>query len=263
MFMGTSYINVASQKNFCMNIPRAALTASTILRWAWFLALTLLFTACGSLSEEIQLNRSGSGVYRVVIDMSDLMQMEDMLDQMDTDNSSDLPKNLGAYDSTFRLADAPDSVKAQFKGSPLVERIVVHARGDEAANTFQIVLELNFDSIEDINEFYDLSSENNPGSGMASMLINPSTRFALKGKTLSRTTHGEEPLSEEEKQEQEFMLMMLSSSNYKCTYILPGKVKRTTMPGATIQKPSTVIVERTLGDYLTSGSGQDGEITFK
>lgn len=236
----------------------------------------LTFSSCINIIEELFLEKDGTGVYTLTMDMSGIMENGGIrsLMQMGGEElqSEDNPFNGEEpveVDTVMYMKDAPDSIRIAFGNDALLDKISIHQVVSESKELMTTKFTLNFDKIAEIAQFLNnldkLQSSDNPMSGGGGALF-PSGNgklklFSLNKRTLTRFPS---PSSAEEMSEEEMgmMKMMLADATYTTIYHLPGKVQKTTMANAVVNE-KTVTLEYPAMDAIEGKINLEGLIKFK
>ena len=233
------------------------------------LSFGLLFTGCIDIVEEVFINKDGSGKYLVTMDMSSLMgpEMKGMMQEMMQQEGEDDPsmENI-ELDSMIYFKDINPEMLEELERPDVFKSAFMHMQMSDSKEMMVIEFGLDFKDISDIDYFnknLDKLGEGNPmGGGIdGGLLPKVDKLFSLNGKTLTRhpTPEGSEMFSDEE---MEFASMMFATATYKTVYHFPGKVKKTSIPGAKIQG-NELVVEESMINIIKGEAKLDGTVKFK
>ncbi|MCB0704223.1 MAG: hypothetical protein KDC34_02895 [Saprospiraceae bacterium] len=226
-----------------------------------------LFTGCIEILEEIYLNKGGSGKYQIMVDMSALMDesVQDMLGEFGGEEGANSLKGI-ELDSVINFSDsAADQIKALdrpevFEGSQM--RMAVSDSRDEMV----ITISMNFKDLSDIEYFSSHLSEiagEGIDGGMSTGLIPEGTNYlTLKGKKLTRHAAPEGAMGALSEEELSMAQMFFQGATFTSVYHFPGKVKKTTIPGAEIDGNKVTIVSDML-EVMSQEIDLSGDIQFK
>ena len=227
-------------------------------------------SSCLNIIEELQLNRDGSGVYLLTFDLNKMMDDEftkNMLHQMIEEQGSLSYKqdSLIKIDSTLYFRDMPEVDRRKMGNAEFWNRVKLLVKADEKEKMMQFSLQIDFDEITDIDYFYQnldkLEAQNAFGNTWSQNSWVPENMlFELKKKKLIRLSAPQQ--SELKGEELDFAKMFFQDATYKTIYHLPGKVKKTSIPGANIDT-NTVTVIHNFIDVLEEKAAMEGEIKFK
>ncbi|MFT4755360.1 MAG: hypothetical protein ACI85Q_002929 [Salibacteraceae bacterium] len=245
-----------------------------------FILLIAMFsmTSCLDIVEELSLKKNGTGKYVLTMDMSALMEegMKDMLKGMaeqegEGDVLADMPSEL---DTILYFADASDSIKSKFQHPEILKNIAFRTQISESNKIMKMTFSINFDKIKEVDYFLaDLdkmqgeSGGGMPGLGGGGGLF-PSAEgteglFKLaKKRKLTRFSPPTAETLEMENEELQMMKMFFSEASYTTIYNLPGKVKKTSIPNATVEGKKLILITP-LMDIIEGKADLGGDICFK
>lgn len=239
-------------------------------------ALLFSTTSCLDLFEEIKLNKDGSGTYTFVTDFSKIFEDEMMKNMFKEQmkNGMQLDDNGGTadMDTLVRFEDIPDDKKTKFSADEkrVLQNAWMKMKMKESENIMKVTLGMEFEKVEDIAIlFQSFQKVNEVNTGGASAptdgLFNNGAFFSWKNKKLERTPmpEGWNTLNANAGEDNmAFMKLFLATATYNTVYKLPGAVKKTTIPNATIDGDE-ITVSTPLLDYWDGKSKIDGEIRYK
>lgn len=239
-------------------------------RLFYFLCIVSVFslTSCITIIEEIFLNKDGSGKFLLTMDLSAVMDMKEMLvgrlDATNPDSSNFLQEK---FDSIIYFSDMKDSVRATLRYPHLVEKAHLQLKGDEEAGIFQVTLHFPFANLEEISQFQEDIQRYGKGGvnkEMTSDFLGYQTTFSKTKKSIQRVTIFSEPkeVKEEQQLAESMSKMMFATARVKTIYHLPGKIKSTTIPGATV-KGNQCELELSYPDFINRKKSMDGIIVYK
>lgn len=246
-----------------------------------FIILIAMFsmTSCLDIVEELSLKKNGTGKYVLTMDMSSLMKegMKDMLKGMaeqegEADAFADMPSEL---DTILYFADAPDSVKTKFTHPEILKKIAFRTQISEANELMKMTFSIDFDQIKEVDYFLaDLDKIQGddtggmPGLGGGGGLF-PSAegteglfKLIKRKRKLTRFSPPKAEDLEMESEELQMMKMFFSEASYTTIYNLPGKVKKTSIPNATVDGKKLTLITP-LMDILEGKADLGGDICFK
>lgn len=244
--------------------------------WTLLLGSSLLFlTSCFDIIEELELKRNGSGTYTMTTDLSGLMSdgfMKQALEEAMKSEGGDLNMNLMNMDSSFTFASSPEAASLSAADRKILEKVVVSMKGSEKEEVLKMGITVNFDSFDDMEKISTVMKkvgEKSEGGGPAAGLMGGgqfsdfSDMFSMKKKKLFSRSATKQPLEGLiEDDMKEMMSMMLAGASYTTIYHMPGKVKKSTIPGAEVDG-KTVTVEHAMLDVINQKVKIDGDIKFK
>ncbi|NBP68331.1 MAG: hypothetical protein EBU52_06260 [Cytophagia bacterium] len=239
-------------------------------RLFYFLCIVSVFslTSCITIIEEIFLNKDGSGKFLLTVDLSAVMGMKEMLaGKLNSANSDSLSLLQEKFDSIIYFNDMKDSVRRTLSYPHLVEKAHLQLKGDEEAGILKVTVHFPFKNVEEINQFQqDIQRYGKGGLNkeMTSDFLGYQTNFSKTKKSIERvTTYGEaKEVKEEDRLAESMSKMMFATARVKSIYHLPGKIKSTTIPGATV-KGNQCEVELSYPDFINRKKTMDGIITYK
>jgi hypothetical protein len=225
---------------------------------------TFTLTGCIETMEEIWLNKDGSGKYSLTFDMSELFSnpmMKGMMEDAAKEEGLDAAGlDLGNMDTMAVLGDGAGGI---------LDKVVLHMVMKDSTQKFFVNMTFPFDEIDEISEFYQVLGEGagqqagmNPMAGIGTSMLNPGGTFKLKGRTLTREPAPEIDSEAMEGEQAQMMKMFFATSTLTTTYHFPGKVKKSSIEGASVEG-NTVTVEKSLLDLMEGKASMDGEIKFR
>lgn len=226
-------------------------------------------TGCFDIVEEVFLNKNGSGKYLITMDMSSMFSdsfmkgmMEEALAEQNGGAAGEMEKDTVIY---FKdISEEADLTTAEAK---LIENATMKMNMSQKNEKMLVVMEFPFQDVKDLAEIMKIAdkvgADENMGGGMmgGGMITSKSALFELNKKTLARLPMPK-PNTEEAEEGMEMIKMFLGGATYKTIYHLPGKVKKTNIPGAEVDG-NTVTVEASLLEMIDGKSKIDGTIKFK
>ena len=202
------------------------------------LMLLLVAVSCVNITEEIRLNKDGSGEYLVYSDMvsSTRVMMTEMMGSIYPDASDDSIKQLvdekiwsqfpSKVDSLIDFsARVPDSVKNDPENQKFLESMQMFMKGGKEEGFLNSGMSYQFTDMEDLQAFQQFLDDNqSPGSGGMDL---PKTKvqYQYDGKSFSRTTILEEPL-EMNDSTVNALKGLLDDSKWRLIVYLPKKAKK-------------------------------------
>ncbi|MBR9919397.1 MAG: hypothetical protein GYB31_01065 [Bacteroidetes bacterium] len=230
-------------------------------------ASMFVFTGCIEILEQIYLEKGGSGKYQITIDMSAMMDesVQDMLGQFGEEDAASQLKGI-ELDSLIMLEEVNKEAISNldkpevFKGSQL--RMIMSDSRDEMI----MKMSMNFTELDDISYFTQHLGEVMGEGGMDGMsagLVPEGTNLlSLKGRKLTRhpaPADVEQMFSEDE---MAMARMMFDGATFTSIYHFPGKVRKTSIPGAEVDG-NMVKVESDMLDIMSNEEDLSGVIKFK
>ncbi len=257
----------------------------------------LLFSlgSCATFTQEIWLEKDGSGKIVTTYEMSEVMEMMKMMEEMsedtvsaaeekegleglfsDSDNFEDLDTIISMYD------EMPDSVKALVDNPEIMKKMSIRVKANEEEQIAFFSMIIEFDDPNDINEIFNTINESTPDSSKVDAdefeeIKKQFTRFKADLKNgvitvesfdvkdmLGGEYNEDVDLENMTDDQMEMMKMMLGEGQMKTIFHLPGQILEVTAPGAVIDNNSnTVTVNQNLYEILKTKTTSDYTIKFK
>ncbi len=226
---------------------------------------SLLFSACFDITEDIVIQKDGSGVYTYTTDMSELYKNEMMMSMLKADNN-DGKNPLPDMDSVIY----GKNMAAKDKGDqPAIwNKVTTRIQSNEKKKKLMVTVTLPFSDLSEITYLMKnlnkaTQSMNKEGggsgtSGLTGVMNGIPVSYSLKGKTLERVS---EKMKEEDDEQMSMMKMFLADAKYKVVYHFPGKVKSTSVKGASMDG-NTITKEAKLLDLMEGERPFDGTVRF-
>jgi len=245
-----------------------------------------ILTSCIDITEEVFLNKKGTGKYSLAIDLSSLMDMgmmADMMKDMDLgqeegeedihfEDSVDLFGEMEEkMDTIMRFDNLPDSIRQKISKPGILKKGYMRIQMDKAESLMLMSFHVDFDKFSDIEDFFtafeEIKGEQDPSGGILgeSDDFMKGGLFSLSKRVLSRLPTPKQTSDTAglfDGEEGEFAKMMFEGAKYKTIYHLPGKVKSTTIPNAVVNG-KVVTVENDMLAVMEEKATMHGEIKFK
>ena len=261
-----------------------------------------LLSSCIDMTEEIFLNKKGSGKYSLAMDLSGLMDMGMLADMMkdmdlgeedpttpqedveegptynseDKEAAEDSPSLFGdmeeKMDTIMRFHDMPDSIKQKISNPDILKKGYMRIQMDQEQSLMMMSFHVDFDKFSDIGDFFaafgEIKGEQDPSGGLMGGGADDFLKggmFSLSKRVLSRAPTPKKSAEEESLlsgEEMEVAKMMFKGATYKTIYHLPGRVKSTTIPNAVVNG-KVVTVENDMLDVMDDKVAMHGSIKFK
>lgn len=256
---------------------------------------SLFLTSCGDMTEEVHLEKDGSGKWEYTMDMSQTLQMmsmfggmmegnEDMGDIPEM-NADELWRNLGEgeIDTTFNFRENIDAAQLEKLDHPeYLDNIKVNMTGNSDDQSLFLNMAFDFDSFEQLDAMFkemEKISENAPEDEAAMMSQMPTMfmggniselYFFDKKKFIKKASDAaglnmDSMLGEmgSEGQEMAGMMDMFFSDNEVTTiYHFPHKITSVSDDNAKVDG-NTVTIVRDFKDYLENANKEELTIKFK
>ncbi len=228
-------------------------------------------TSCIDMLEELYLNKDGSGTYSITFDMSGLFSdpmMKGMMEELlQGEDGLSFDHDLSqVMDTMIMFSDMSKEGLQKMEKPEFWKKVSMRIVMNEGEKAFRSEVKLNFTSLDDIDYFYknlDKLGANEAGGGMGSMASFLPTRglFKLNKRNLQRLPAPKVD-SSLNGEEMDMAKMFFSAASYKTTYHLPGRVARTTIPGAVVDG-KTITITNSFLDIMEGKAKLDGEIKYK
>lgn len=225
-------------------------------------------TACFDITEEVHLNRDGSGKYAINVDMSGMFKDPFMKGMVAESLQQQGGEANMEKDTVIYFKDEPKLAEMDPQDRKVLEKVVMNMVMSESQEKMMITMSLPFSDISEINQMTQALQKMDTGGDMGNFLGNGmmtspggAASFSLAKGKLKRAVLPV-PDKMEEDENMAFMKMFLESANYKTVYHLPGKVKKATFQNAEVSG-NTVTVTTPLLDVVEGKAKIDGEIKFK
>ncbi len=229
------------------------------------------FTSCLNLIEELTLNKNGSGKYTITFDMGSMFtdpMMKGMIQEAIKQQSGSVDNLFSEMDTVIYFKDAPQIKNGKIERPEFWNKVKMNMKISEATREMISTLQIDFESVEDIDYFYKnldkLESDDSMGPslmGSTGSFLPKGALFVLKNKQFSRlpTDRKEDLVNSEEMQ---FAKMLFANAKYTTIYNLPGKIKKTSIPGGKVDG-KTIKAEYSFLDILEGKAKMEGDIKFK
>ncbi|MEZ4985480.1 MAG: hypothetical protein R2795_10660 [Saprospiraceae bacterium] len=243
------------------------------LTWILVIALAFVTTSCFDMLEDVRVNQDGSGVYSLTFDMSSMMSDAFMGEMMKSSLKEQMGRETLEMDSllSFDALLEGSEVSLTQAEQRLLEKAEMRMQMSESKSLAKIVTSFPFASMDELNDFQETFEKINASgdpTGMGGMFgggITSSTRFAMNGRTLSRTVdpgNATDMLESIDEETMDMMKMFMEDATFVATYYLPGKVSSSSIANSVVDG-KTVTVSYKFLDILEKMPNTGGEIKFK
>lgn len=282
-------------KNFLtLNKPQSKISIMKTRTFAVLIIAAFIMSSCIDMTEEIFLNKKGSGKYSLAMDLSGLMDMgmlADMMKDMDLgedeegdeiiedsreETEESTPDLFGdmeeKMDTIIRFDNLPDSIRQKVSNPAILKKGYMRMQMDKEQSLMLMSFHVDFDKFSDIGDFFaafgEIKGDQTPASGMLGGggedflkggMFSLSKRVLSRAPTPKKADDAEGLFSGEE---MEFAKMMFKGAKYKTIYHLPGRVKSTTIPNAVVNG-KVVTVENDMLEVMEDKVKMDGSIKFR
>jgi len=229
-----------------------------------------LLSSCFEILEEIYLQKDGRGTYLYTVDMSAIMDesMKELLANASEEDGVENSLDGIELDTVMYFKDTnPDEI-AELSNPGVFERAFTKVQMSDSEDKMLVQFGFDFEDVSEIDYFLEhldeLSGDDMQGGEMGKGLLLSSSgakMFSRKGKKLSRLSNPN--MGDEFNDEDMSMLsMLMETATFTTIYYLPGKVKKTTIPGAVIDG-KTLTVETSMLDLVNGEATMDGWVMYK
>lgn len=253
---------------------------SNLLNGLLFILTLSLLTSC-AVTEEIWVDKKGSGKYEMTMNMGGMMGFLSMMDTV----PSDEPKIKEVIDSSMTLMslyEDNDSIDLSVLSRPeLLDQVLIGMHIDEANEVLDIKVIIDFDSFEHADDIMAEISKLKTATGDKASSDDPTSPESVlgmidekglgitwsKGKIIRKAqTMDNDDLKEFEDMdpgELQMMKSMLGGMEFKSIIHLPGKVKKVSDENGKIINNNSVEFTYDLGDILEAKEYGGFEIRYK
>jgi hypothetical protein len=224
------------------------------LVYLFFAILTAGLSSCANYTEELWLNKDGSGKYVVTADLSSMIEMMEAFSEMgDQDSTAEASPGFwesmggGELDSVVAFTDSiPQEVINQLERPELLDKIQMRVIASKSKELFLTKVEMNFTNLKELDEIMKTMAQANElnkntqedgggtlggDEGLAMLTGRKGGHgFTLsKGKLTRSATDQDKSLLDEFTSDEESMSMlemMMGESTFTTIVHLPGKVKK-------------------------------------
>jgi len=255
----------------------------------WIILASLFLCSCGDMTEELHLEKDGSGKWKYHMDLSNTIQMMGMMGGMMGDsldvNPDDLWNELGA-DKIDTIMDLTSGMTAEqlskLDNPEYLDNIELRMQGDKKNETLFLNMAFDFDSFEhldgifkEMNKLSDEGSQDQTAmlSQMSNMFTggNVSEIYSFdKKKFIKKAVDNSEmdmgnllgDMGEEGDEMAGMMEMFFAGNKVTTIYHFPFKVTSVSNDEAEIDE-NTVTIERDFKEYLEKGNNEEVIVKFK
>lgn len=195
--------------------------------------IILSFSSCFELREEIDLNKDGSGTYRLLLDMSQSKSTIDLAQKMQANKDQDAAKNLNfTVDSTFAKS------VMRFNNMPGITQ----ARDTVNKTDYIFGITFNFSGMEALNNaMMELNKDENKKSTLTKPVYSLTKNVFEKQNIYYLNNISEALKTKNNSQEAEQMRRLLESATYVTILKVNGKIKKFSNDKAEIDYTKTVL----------------------
>ena len=215
-----------------------------LIHYLLFAVTALTMSACFEITEEVTVNKDGSGKYVSTIDASKLSEQMQMLAAFDTTGEM-VPKLKYSLDSTFAVAFGK---YAKVKG---ISSVVV-----DTSKPYIYKVSMDYKDVAALNEVLSLDKQNDEMKNL----------YAWKKGQISRKDFALnlDDMKMEDESQKEMAKSMLEGMKYTIVFNLPGKVTNMTNKEAKMSDDKkTVTLACSLLDVMDKKVSLGNEVSFK
>lgn len=238
--------------------------------------ILILICSCTSVTEEIYLNKDGSGEYLVYSDViaSTRGMMLGMMSSIYPDASEDSLKQIiddkiwadmpSEVDSLIDYSErVPDSIKNDPDKMKYLQNMKMFMKGSRAEGFINTGMSYKFDEVSQLEDFLAFMNENQSatGGGMGADIPNMQVKYSFDGKSFSRTTVIAEKV-EMDDSTQMALNTMLEGATSRLIIHFPKKVKKASTDQLVEKNGKDVIYEFDLLKVLNGEQSSDVTINF-
>jgi|GEM_PF-3213906 len=253
---------------------------STFFRFLSLIFISALITSC-AVTEEIWVEKQGSGRYELTMEMGGMMGFLSMMDTVERDE----PLMSEVIDSSFTFAsmfEDNDTIDLSILSRPeLLDKVKLGMKMDQENEIMDISIIIDFDSFEEADEIMrevaklqalkeGEESSANPASpeSVLGMLDEEGLGISWsKGRLIREQQEMDaedmKEFGEMEEGEMQMVKSMLNGMDFTTIVHLPGKVKQVSDPEGVIIDKNTVQFTYSLSDIMKSGKYGGFEIKYK
>ena len=234
--------------------------------------LSILITSC-QFTEEITINKNGTGKYNLNVDMGGMMSSMSGLKENDSIESE--PEKL---DTIIHIKDILEMKKDSISKLSTADKEILNAIGDmkmqirmdEAKDVMLMDFILDFKNISEIDDIRKKMEkaqqiQENKGEDKE-QIENHVVEYSFNKKKFERKVIMKELTAEEQEkfdENQGQYNMFLSGSKYKLIYNFPKKIKKVNYPNVTYSSNhKTMIIEVNMDSLLKNPQLLDLKVTF-
>lgn len=232
---------------------------------------SVVFMGCFEVLEDISLNANGSGNYSLTFDMNDMFNdpfmKEMMMESLKNEGRlSSGDEGIMELDSTVYLKNDPQFAALK-DNRALWESAKIHTVISEEKGEMFFNFSFDFDKVEDIQAFFKAFNEHKESQDMLSGFdqIMGGSDLVFKKKSLIRQPAPKKDGAQSDDMSSDDLAMMkmfMTDATLTTTYMLPGSVKKSSIPNSVVDK-NKVTVATPLFDVMEGKAQLDGEIKFK
>lgn len=242
-----------------------------------FIFIAFGLFSCDNLTEEIHVNKDGSGTYKMYSDMVPsvrkmVIQMRNIDNDSDSNSKSvdelvwaDFP---GKIDSTIDFTkDVPDSEWADPAKKKILEKINGFMEGGRQKGYVNVGIKYHFKDPDELDKLMNLIEENRNSSEGGSLLPNfyessTDVNYEMNGRKFIRKTEMTKK-PELEKSEEATLEAMFVGAKMRTIVHMPGKIKKVKGDHILEIKDSTVTFEYSILKSIKGEINSDFEIIME
>jgi hypothetical protein len=134
------------------------------------LLTTFLFTGCFETTEELTINKNGTGTYRYAMDFKGLFDMLDAMKAMDTSGKADMGFPKERKDTTINLRSFTDTAASlTSEQKALYQNATLNLLMDGTEKEFKVTMNMPFEKLSDVEKLVKVMSSDEGGSMLAKL----------------------------------------------------------------------------------------------
>lgn len=239
-----------------------------MINWKYLVIafFTISCTSCLNIIEEVTVEEDGSGYYEVTFDMGGVFfdaELKGLIRELIYDQKAFLKNGVSAIDTVITFSEVANR---GVERPDFWREVSMHLTINERSQVMMAQLSFPFQDTEEINYFYSNLDLLNPQQGSIGVMA--STPFLPKGmlfefRKKEFIRHPSQTINEDLLPEElEHAKLFYKGASYTTIYHLPGKIKKTTIPSASVDE-GTLKAEYALIDIMQGRVKIEGEVKFK
>ena len=246
-----------------------------------FILSAILVTSCGQMKEEIIIEKGGTGSYEMSFDMIPMMRgmmlgMSQMADEgMMGPDSLEMMAKLeeqiwskfpDEVDSTMDLSQGvPPEVRDNPAKMAIVKKATGFVRGGKNKGYLLSGVNYQFESVDDLKAFYEISREGNKGNPKMDMLMGKTdTEMIITSNRFFRSQKIEQEEDEEDEQDLSSIEKFFEGAGITTVITVPKKIKKINVKTYEIvkRKGNSVTLKIDILDLFTASEPAEFDIRW-